>query len=93
MDEPQLNRGWQVQQKPPLLTRRFDFGAYAETRKFLDDLASLSERTGYYPDLGFGKTHVSVSITAQYETLGEAEFDFAAKADALLGLASIVKSD
>jgi len=87
MVEPQLNCGWQVQQKPPLLTRRFDFGAYAETRKFLDDLAGLSKSTGYYPDLSFGKTHVSVSITARDETLGEADFDFATKADALAGQA------
>ncbi|MHB1566736.1 MAG: 4a-hydroxytetrahydrobiopterin dehydratase [Acidiferrobacter sp.] len=79
--------GWQVHQKPPLLTRRFDFTAYAETRKFLDDLAGLSERTGYYPDLSFGKTRVNVSIAARAETLGEAEFHFAAQADALAGLA------
>ena len=80
--------GWQVQQKPPLLSRRFDFAAYAEARKFLDDLAGLSERTGYYPDLNFGKTHVNVSIAAREETLGEAEFRFAAQADALAGQAA-----
>ena len=28
----------------------------------LDRLAELSARTGVYPDLGFGKTHVNVTI-------------------------------
>lgn len=74
---------WQVQQRPPLMTRRYDFASYAETRRFLDDLAALSERAGFYPDLNFGKTHVSVSVAAQGEALGEAEYDFSAEVDGI----------
>lgn len=72
---------WKIQERPPLMTRRYDFASYAETRLFLDDLAALSERTGYFPDLNFGKTHVSVSVAPREETLGDAERDFAARAD------------
>lgn len=72
---------WQVQQRPPLMTRRFDFVSYTETRKFLDDLAVLSERTGYFPDLNFGKTHVNVSVAPPGETLGEVEYGFTAEVD------------
>lgn len=74
---------WQVQQRPPLMTRRYEFASYAETRQFLDDLAVLSERTGYFPDLNFGKTHVNVSVAPREETLGEAEYGFTAQVDAL----------
>lgn len=74
---------WKTQERPPLMTRRYDFASYAETRQFLDDLASLSERTGYYPDLNFGKTHVSVSVAPQGEHLGEAEYSFTAEVDGI----------
>ena len=74
---------WRVQQRPPLMTRRYEFADYAETRKFLDDLAALSERTGYFPDLNFGKTHVNVSVAPRGEELGDAEYRFATEVDAL----------
>ncbi|MBA3032975.1 MAG: 4a-hydroxytetrahydrobiopterin dehydratase [Gammaproteobacteria bacterium] len=77
--------GWQLQQKPLMLTRRFNFPGYAQTRKFLDDLAVLSERDGCYPDLNFGKTHVSVTIAAAGAELSAAESDFAAAANQLAG--------
>ena len=44
------------------LNRRFEFASYAETRQFLDQMADLSKRAGYYPDVSFGKTYVNVSI-------------------------------
>jgi len=75
------NINWQVQQRPAIMTRRFDFASYAETRKFLDDLSDLSKRVGYYPDLNFGKTHVSVSVASQSDSLGQAEYDFSAEVD------------
>lgn len=84
MDAPQLSPAWQVQQIPPLLSRRFEFSSYVETRRFLDGLQPLSERAGYYPDLNFSRTHVSVSIAARDESLGELEFRLASDMDALL---------
>ncbi|HNF88157.1 MAG TPA: 4a-hydroxytetrahydrobiopterin dehydratase [Thiobacillaceae bacterium] len=75
--------GWQVQAKPPMMTRRFDFPDYAATRGFLDGLAKLSEKSGYYPDLNFAKTHVSVSVAARDTALGPDEYTFADRVDAL----------
>ncbi len=42
--------------------QRFDFGSYGQTRQFLDQLADLSKREDYYPDVSFGKTYVNISI-------------------------------
>ena len=50
------------QERQPPLNRRFDFGSYAETRQFLDQMADLSKREGYFPNVSFGKTYVNVSI-------------------------------
>ncbi len=50
--------------KPPL-NWRFDFKIYDETRRFLDQLADLSKREDYYPNINFGKTYVNVSIDAE----------------------------
>lgn len=58
-------------QKSPLHWR-FDFGSYGEARRFLDKLAELSKRVGYYPNINFGKTYVNVSIDAEGQMeLGE----------------------
>lgn len=75
--------GWQVQAKPPVMTRRFEFPDYAATRAFLEGLAKLSEKSGYYPDLNFAKTHVSVSVAARDAALGPDEYTFAGRVDAL----------
>lgn len=74
---------WQAVQKPPSLFRRFEFASYAETRAFLDALAKLSEGTGLYPNLSFGKTYVNVTVLGGDSTgLGAAEADFAVRASA-----------
>lgn len=54
--------GWQLTGRPPSLFRRLQFGSYAETRAFLDRLSSLSESTGYYPDIGFGTSYANITI-------------------------------
>lgn len=81
IETPSTN--WKVQQRPALMTRRYDFASYAETRQFLDDLSTLSERSGYYPDLNFGKTHVNVSVAPQGDSLGDAEYAFTAEVESL----------
>ena len=77
--------GWQGQAKPPVMSRRYDFPDYAATRAFLDGLAKLSEKSGYYPDLTFAKTHVSVTVAARDAALGTDEYAFADRVDALAG--------
>ncbi len=48
----------------PTLNWRFEFGDYVQTRRFLDEMADLSKRLGYYPNVSFGKTYVNISIDA-----------------------------
>lgn len=74
---------WTVQQRPALMTRRYDFASYAETRQFLDGLSALSERVGYYPDLNFGKTHVNVSVAPVGDSLGDQEYEFTAEVESI----------
>ncbi len=83
-DELSMPEGWRAVATPPSLFRRFQFDSYRDTRAFLERLAALSEETGLYPDLGFGTTHVNVTV---YGTNGRppgaTEADFASRAAAL----------
>lgn len=64
--------------------QRFDFGSYAETRQFLDDLAELSKRDDYYPDVSFGKTYANISIDGEGQAvLREMDSNFIAEMQAL----------
>ncbi|MGF1548523.1 MAG: 4a-hydroxytetrahydrobiopterin dehydratase [Thiotrichales bacterium] len=75
--------GWQIQPRKDRMVRRYEFTSYAQTRAFLDRLAALSEREGFYPDLNFGKTHVNVTIDARECVLGAVDAEFATEVDAL----------
>ncbi len=57
-----LPDGWRPVLHPPSLFRRYEFASYAETRVFLDRLSALSEEMDMFPDLGFAKTFVNVTI-------------------------------
>ena len=79
-----LPEGWRAVQTPPSLFRRFQFDSYRDTRAFLERLAALSEETALYPDLGFGTTHVNVTLYgANGRAPGAPEVDFASRAAAL----------
>jgi 4a-hydroxytetrahydrobiopterin dehydratase len=81
-----LPAGWKPVERPPALFRRFEFDSYDGTREFLDRLAKLSEQTGLYPDLGFGKTHVNVTVHGSGGNLpGAVEIEFASAAAGLAG--------
>ncbi len=53
---------WQERKRPVRLERRYEFSSYSELRDFLDQAAELSEAKDYYPDMGFGKNYVNVTI-------------------------------
>ncbi len=57
-----LPDGWKPVANPPCLFRRYEFVSYAQTREFLDDLALISQESAIYPDLGFGRTSVNVTL-------------------------------
>ncbi len=53
---------WQERVRPVRLERRYEFADYATLRDFLDRAAELSEREGLYPDMGFGRDYVNITI-------------------------------
>ncbi len=83
-----MSSSWQERKRPPRLERRYEFPNYEALRDFLDRAAELSEREGFYPDLGFGRDYVNVTIHAAEgeDELGDAQRRFAVELDALLAV-------
>ena len=59
-----MSQPWVERKRPVRLEKRYEFSSYAELRDFLDQAAELSERKGLYPDMGFGKDYVNMTIHA-----------------------------
>lgn len=76
--------GWLKQDLPPLLSKRFEFESYSETRRFLDGVTRLSEKKQLYPNLSFGKTYVSVTIDAEGKKLSPQCITLAQEIDGLV---------
>jgi len=76
---------WKERTRPPRLERKYLFDNYEDLRDFLDRAADLSEREGYYPDMGFGRDYVNVTIHVEEgeEELGDAQRRFAEQLDEL----------
>ena len=76
---------WSERPRPHRLEGRYEFPDYAALRDFLDRATDLSERTGLYPDLGFGTNYVNVTIHAAEgsDKIGQAQRDYAEAMDAL----------
>ena len=70
---------WRERKRPLCLEQRYEFGSYAELRDFLDHAAELSERESFYPDMGFGRDYVNVTIHADEgnEALTDKQREFA----------------
>ena len=68
-----MSENWVTRKRPARLEARFDFSNYEETRSFLDRAAEMYERESYFPDMSFGRTHVSITLQSQDETAAEAE--------------------
>ena len=77
---------WQERNRPSRLEGRYEFQNYEALRDFLDRAAELSEREDLYPDIGFGRDYVNITIhVAEGETdLEEIHHKFAKELDALL---------
>lgn len=56
---------WILRKTPMRLERRIEFDNYELTREFLELTAQLSEREGFYPDMNFGRNHVSMTINTK----------------------------
>ena len=81
-----MNSEWKERNRPIRLERQYQFNNYEELREFLERAADLSESEGYYPDMGFGRDYVNVTIHAEEgeDTLGDNRYQFANKLDELL---------
>jgi pterin-4a-carbinolamine dehydratase len=74
-----MSSGWRERKRPLCLEKRYEFGGYSILRDFLDQAAELSESESFYPDIGFGRDYVNVTIHADEESgvLTEAQRRFA----------------
>ena len=89
-----MSQDWQERKRPPSLEKRYEFNSYDELRDFLDEAADLSERESYYPDMGFGKDYVNVTIHADEgeSEVSAAQREFARQLDALDSVKDKVKA-
>ena len=76
---------WQERNRPVRLERRYEFADYEALRDFLDQAADLSEREGLYPDMGFGKDYVNITIHTDEgkDALAPTQHDFAQQLEKL----------
>lgn len=80
-----MNQTWRERPRPARLEGRYEFESYDALREFLDEAAELSEREGLYPDMGFGRDYVNITIHAEEgsETLADRQRRFARLLDEL----------
>ena len=81
-----MQHQWQERMRPLRMERRYEFPDYMSLRDFLDRAADVSEQEGLYPDMGFGRDYVNVTIYTDDESneLGEQQHRLAKQLDALL---------
>ncbi len=60
-----MKQQWQERQRPARLERRYEFAEYSALSDFLESAAALSEEVGFYPDMGFGRDYVNITIHAE----------------------------
>ena len=82
-----MNEAWEERDRPPRLEGRFEFESYRALRDFLDAAAELSEKQGLYPDMGFGRDYVNITIHVDdpEQGVGEVQRAFAKQLDVLAG--------
>jgi pterin-4a-carbinolamine dehydratase len=81
-----MSGNWQERNRPARLERRYEFENYEALRDFLDRAAELSERESLYPDIGFGRDYVNMTIHVEEgeTTLRDNQRKFAQQLDELL---------
>ncbi len=80
-----MSHEWQERTRPVRLEGRYEFKDYSTLRDFLDKAAELSEKTGLYPDMGFGKDYANITIHLDEGevALGDKHRQFAEQLDIL----------
>lgn len=84
---------WVQRKLPNRFERRIDFENYELTREFLDLAADISAKEGFYPDINFGKHHVSMTIHVDEKEGGleEEQLRFAMQVNAIAPLDKVAK--
>ena len=80
-----MSHQWQERKRPVRLEGRYEFKDYNTLRDFLDKAAELSEKEDLYPDMGFGRDYVNITIHVEegHEELGDEHHRFAKQLDLL----------
>ena len=80
-----MSQQWQERKRPVRLERRYEFQDYNTLRDFLDKAADLSEKANLYPDMGFGRDYVNITIHLEdgVETISDLQHEFASQLDSL----------
>ena len=80
-----MSQQWQERKRPVRLERRYEFQEYNTLRDFLDKAAEISEKMDLFPDMGFGKDYVNITIHLEdgVETISETQREFASQLDIL----------
>jgi pterin-4a-carbinolamine dehydratase len=80
-----MSQEWQERTRPVRLERRYEFQDYSTLRDFLDKAAELSEKDDLYPDMGFGRDYVNITIHLEdgVEAISDSQREFATKLDTL----------
>ena len=80
-----MSQQWQERARPVRLERRYEFQDYSTLRDFLDQAAELSEEVDLYPDMGFGRDYVNITIHLEdgVETISDSQREFASRLDSL----------
>jgi len=80
-----MKKGWKERKRPNRLENQYQFEDYEDLRDFLDRAAELSEKEEYFPDMGFGRDYVNITIHApeDEESVTEQQRQFAIQLDSL----------
>jgi 4a-hydroxytetrahydrobiopterin dehydratase len=80
-----MSQQWQERTRPVRLERRYEFQDYSTLRDFLDKAAELSEKVDLFPDMGFGRDYVNITIHLEdgVETISDLQHEFASQLDSL----------
>jgi len=84
--EPFLEQtpGWELAEGARRIERKFTFGNFAQSLKFVNQVGDLAEVEGHHPDIAFGWGYCNITLyTHKIDGLHENDFILAAKINKL----------
>ena len=70
---------WEERKSPLRLERRFEFGNYQQSSKFMKEIDFLCKENKIYPNISFGAKFVSITIFSDLEEISIKEKEFSVK--------------